>query len=195
MRLGILLFDNVELLDFAGPYEVFTRAASISSPPAWEVVSVAQSKKPVLSHNGLSINPKYSLGDCPELEILLIPGGIGTRALLNESETAQEFIDWIVTRASSARLVLSVCTGALVLAKAGLLDGLSATTYHTAFDLLENLSPTTTVVRDQRFVDNGRVITSAGIAAGIDMSLHVVGKLLGEEKAAETARQIEYSPT
>jgi transcriptional regulator GlxA family with amidase domain len=101
-------------------------------------------------------------------------------------------VDWVRSRAASAELVLSVCTGALILAKAGLLNGLQATTHHGALELLQQTAPATTVRGDSRFIDNGRVITSGGIAAGIDMSLHVVGRLLGASVAAETARYMEY---
>jgi transcriptional regulator GlxA family with amidase domain len=136
----------------------------------------------------LSVNPQTTLTDAPPIDLLLIPGGYGTRALMNDAA----MIDWIKGRAEQAELVLSVCTGSLLLAKAGLLDGLSATTHHAALDLLRKVSPKVNVRDDVRVVDNGRVITSAGVAAGIDMSFHVVAKLLGPDVAATSARYIEY---
>jgi len=119
---------------------------------------------------------------------LVIPGGFGTRREMNN----QNLVEWIKKCNEKAELILSVCTGALLLAKAGLLEGLSATTHHGAFDLLEEIAPNTKVKREERIVDNGRVILSAGVAAGIDMSFYIISKLLGEEQALETAKYIEY---
>ena len=122
------------------------------------------------------------------MEILVVPGGWGTRQqMINPT-----IIQWIKESAAKAELVLSVCTGALLLAKAGLLAGLSATTHYAALELLRQNAPNTTVISDRRFVDNGKIILSAGISAGIDMSLHVVARLLGKEEALETARYMEY---
>jgi transcriptional regulator GlxA family with amidase domain len=187
-NLGILLFDDVEVLDFCGPLEVFSVAGRFVDPPAFNVFTIAETTKPVLARNGLSVNPQYRLGDAPEPQILLIPGGQGTRREMHNAP----LIDWIRTRSQTAELVLSVCTGALLLAKAGLLDGLEATTHHAALDLLRQVAPHTTIHTDRRFVDNGRVICSAGIAAGIDMSLHVVERLVSKDVAAKTAQQMEY---
>jgi transcriptional regulator GlxA family with amidase domain len=187
-NLAILIFDDVEVLDFCGPLEVFSVAGSLVDPPAFRVYTVAQSTKSVLARNGLSVNPQYALADAPASQMLLVPGGLGTRREMKNGA----LIDWIRDRAKRAELVLSVCTGALLLAKAGLLEGLEATTHHVAFDLLREIAPNTTVHTDRRYVDNGRVICSAGIAAGIDMSLHVVDRLCGAEVAAKTARHMEY---
>ena len=150
--------------------------------------TVAETMDPVIARNGLSVNPDYSLADCPQPDLLLVPGGAGTRSRMHDAG----LIDWIQRTVERADLVMSVCTGALLLAKAGLLDGLEATTHHVGFDLLREIAPTATVHEDVRFVDNGKIITSAGIAAGIDMSLHVVERLLGPDAAAETARHMEY---
>jgi transcriptional regulator GlxA family with amidase domain len=136
----------------------------------------------------LSVNPRYTIDNCPKPDILLVPGGFGTRREMNN----QTLIDWIKETATDCELVLSVCTGALLLAKAGLLEGLSATTHFGAIDLLREIAPNTTVQPDKRFIDNGRVIVSAGVSAGIDMSFYVVGKLLGKDVARETAYYIEY---
>jgi transcriptional regulator GlxA family with amidase domain len=186
-NLAILIFADVEVLDFCGPFEVFSLANRFIEPAAFNVFTIAE-KSPVIARNGLSVNPHCRLADCPQPDILLVPGGQGTRAEIHNTA----LIEWIERTAKTAELVLSVCTGALLLAKAGFLEGLEATTHHGAIDLLRGLAPNTTVHSDRRFVDNGRVICSAGIAAGIDMSLHVVGKLLGVEVARQTARQMEY---
>ena len=187
-NVAILIFDEVEVLDFCGPFEVFSVTGKRNNIDPFNVYTVAQTDKPVLARNKLSINPSYGLMDCPKPDILLIPGGYGTRVEMKNST----LIDWIRDRAEGAELVLSVCSGALLLAKAGLLDGLAATTHHGALGLLRELAPDTKVVECERFVDNGRVIVSAGISAGIDMSLYVVSRLLGEEQANETAAYMEY---
>lgn len=185
---AILLFDDVEVLDFCGPLEVFSVANRFVEPAAFKVFTVAERSGPVLTHNGLSVNPQFQLTDCPKSDVLLVPGGHGTRTEMHNST----IIEWIRQSAVNAELVLSVCTGALLLAKAGMLDGLETTTHHGAIDLLRQLAPQATVNPDRRFVDNGRIICSAGIAAGIDMSFHVVAKLLGQDVATKTARQMEY---
>ena len=186
-NLAILLFDDAEVLDFCGPFEVFSVASNQCSSPAFNVMTVAE-KSPITARNGLSINPCYTLDSCPKPDILLIPGGIGTRREI----TNDRLIEWIRQTATHAELVLSVCTGALLLGKGGLLDGLEATTHHVGYELLREIVPTCVVHEDRRFVDNGKVITSAGIAAGIDMSLHVVNRLLGPDIAEATARHMEY---
>jgi transcriptional regulator GlxA family with amidase domain len=186
--LAVLVFDDVEVLDFCGPFEVFSVASRFTDPPAFQVATVAEKSGPVLTRGGLSVNPHRRLAECPPADVLLIPGGQGARREMHNPA----LIDWIKQASAKAELVLSVCTGALLLAKAGLLDGLAATTHHGAIDLLRQTAPRTEIHADRRFVDNGRVVCSAGIAAGIDMSLHVVGRLLGEEVAAQTARQMEY---
>lgn len=187
-NLAILIFDEVEVLDFCGPFEVFSVASRLVDPPAFNVAIVAEKAGPIRARNGLSVNPHHQLADCPRPDLLLVPGGQGTRAEINNAGLSA----WIEQTAKQAELVLSVCTGALLLARAGLLDGLEATTHHASIELLRELAPRTFVHADRRFVDNGRVICSAGIAAGIDMSLHVVARLLGEEAAAKTARHMEY---
>jgi transcriptional regulator GlxA family with amidase domain len=186
--LAILVFDDVEVLDFCGPFEVFSVANRFTDPPAFHVFTVAEKEGPVLTRGGLSVNPHHRLTDCPSPDLLLVPGGHGTRREMHNAALT----DWLRARSQQAELVLSVCTGALLLAKAGLLDGLEATTHHGAMDLLRQAAPKTRVHAGRRFVDNGRVVCSAGIAAGIDMSLHVVAKLLGKEVAEKTARQMEY---
>jgi len=187
-NLAILLFPDAEVLDFCGPYEVFSVSNRYVEPAAFRVLTVAEKKGAVLAKNGLSVNPDHDFDDCPQPDVVLVPGGIGTRVQMHN----QPVIEWIKMVASRAELLLSVCTGSLLLAKAGLLEGLETTTHHGSLDLLRELAPSTTVRADRRYVDNGRIICSAGIAAGIDMSLYVVSKLLGPDVAEKTARQMEY---
>ena len=185
--LAILLFDDVEVLDFCGPYEVFSVANKQSDTAAFDVRIVAE-QGPVSSWNGLSVNPNDSLDQCPSPDILLVPGGVGTRKQMNN----QRVIDWITSVGARAELVLSVCTGALMLGRSGFLESKAMTTHHAAHDLLQETVPSGVLRPELRFVDTGKVITSAGIAAGIDMSLHVVARLLGDAVARATARHMEY---
>ena len=187
-KVAIFIFDDAEVLDFAGPFEVFSVTSELNNYEPFEVYTVAEKSGTISARNGLSVNPDFTISDCSQPDILIIPGGIGTRILMNH----RSVIDWIKSCAETAELVLSVCTGSLLLAKAGLLEGLEATTHYQAFDLLIEIAPNTTVVKDRRFVDNGKIITSGGISAGIDMSLYVIGRLLGKEKAEQTAEQMEY---
>ena len=187
-KVAILIFDDVEVLDFCGPFEVFSVTGVLEPPPPFTVYTVAEARHPVTARNGLSVNPRHTLEDCPAPDILLIPGGLGTRREMHN----RALTDWIARRAEKAELVLSVCTGALLLAQAGLLDGLEATTHHGAMDLLRETAPRTRISPEKRFIDNGQVIVSAGISAGIDMSLYVVARLLGENEALKTARYMEY---
>jgi transcriptional regulator GlxA family with amidase domain len=187
-NVAILIFPDVEVLDFCGPFEAFSVTSEVSVPGAFNVFTMAEQSGPVQTRNGLSVNPHYRLDEAPEPNLLLIPGGQGTRPLLNN----KPLLEWIRTKSASAELTLSVCTGSLVLAKAGLLDGLGTTTHWGALDLLRDLAPKSTVYTDRRFVDNGHIVCAAGIAAGIDMSLHVIERLLGPDAALTTARYMEY---
>ncbi|UFS70135.1 DJ-1/PfpI family protein [Geomonas sp. RF6] len=187
-RVAILIIDDVEVLDFAGPFEVFSVTNEVNGYGLMEIFTVSGEKREVRARNGLSVIPHYALGEAPVPDILIIPGGSGTRPLLHDNEV----LSWIVTSAQGAERVLSVCTGALLLGKAGLLNGLRCTTHHSAFGLLAEIAPESEVLRDARFVDEGKVVTSAGISAGIDMSLHVVASLFGKEVAQGTAAYMEY---
>jgi transcriptional regulator GlxA family with amidase domain len=187
-NVAILIFDDVEVLDFAGPFEVFALTDELCNHEPFHTFTVAESPGSVRARNGLKVVPDFTLENCPPAHVIIIPGGSGTRPLLKKPA----LLEWIQTKARTAELVMSVCTGALVLAKAGLLDGLRITTHHTALDLLRELVPTATVDPSQRFHDNGKIITAAGISAGLDSSLHVVARLLGLAAAEATARQMEY---
>ncbi len=188
-NVAIFIFDEVEVLDFCGPFEIFSVSGRHSDPRPFNVYTVAQELKPVSARNALSINPRYSFADCPRPDILVVPGGYGTRVEINKPEVLQ----LISSSAQTSELVLSVCTGSLLLAMIGLLDGLTATTHHLALAELEAVAAHTTIDSTKRFIDNGKIVTSAGVAAGIDMSLHVVGRLLGHDEAVETASYIEYN--
>ncbi len=187
---AILLFDEVEVLDFAGPFEVFAVTDELADHQLFQVVTVAPEKRAIRARNGLSVNPDHGFADCPAPDILVVPGGFGTRALLHN----QPVLDWIKAINATAEIVASVCTGSVVLGRAGLLDGLKATTHHECFELLRTHAPRTTVVETDRFLDNGHILTAAGISAGIDMSLHLVARLHGAAIAAKTARYMEYHP-
>jgi len=194
-NVGILVFDGVEVLDFAGPFEVFSRVRltpgiesrrSDESAP-FHVFTVARSRASILAIGGLEVVPHCSFADAPRIDLFVVPGGFGTRPLLEDGEV----LDWIRRAAAGSRLVTSVCTGALLLAKAGLLDGRRATTHWGALDLLGSLGRGIAVERDQRVVDDV-VISSAGVASGMDMSFQVVEKLFGGAVADETAKYLEY---
>ncbi|HET9984142.1 MAG TPA: DJ-1/PfpI family protein, partial [Longimicrobiales bacterium] len=187
-NVAVLVFDDVEVLDFCGPFEVFSVTGRREDLDLFHAYTVAERPAAVAARGGLAVLPAYTLADAPPADVLVIPGGFGTRREMNNAA----LVAWVRDAAARAELVLSVCTGALILARAGLLDGLQATTHHGALDLLESVAPETRVRRDRRIVDNGRIVVSAGISAGIDAALHVVAKLHGRDRALETARYMEY---
>jgi transcriptional regulator GlxA family with amidase domain len=189
-NIAILLFDDVEVLDFAGPFEVFAVADRLCGHDAFHVFTVGVSPGTVRACGGLKLVPDHTLENCPPPHVLVVPGGFGTRALIK----LPSVIEWVRARARAAEVVMSICTGSLVLGRAGLLDGLRVTTHHTAFALLREVAPHAVVDDTARFTDNGKFLTSAGISAGIDCSLHLVGRLLGADAAATTAHHMEYQP-
>ncbi len=180
---GIVVFDGVELLDFAGPGEVF---AAAGHGRIFDVFTLGVTTAPIMSQGFVRITPERAMGDGPRPDILVIPGG-GVSPLMNSPEA----MAWIRETAEDA-IVLSVCNGALVLAEAGLLEGKEATTHHGSLASLRRLAPNTVVHADRRFVDNGRVITAAGVSAGIDAALHLVSRLQGTATAESTAAYMEY---
>lgn len=185
---AIVLFDDVEVLDFAGPFEVFSVCGRRSQLDPFDVFTVSERGQTIRARNGLVVTPLHSFASAPDPDILLVPGGFGTRREMKNPV----MLEWVARLGASSEYLLSVCTGALVLACAGRLDGLEATTHHLAFDELRAVAPRATVREEARIVDNGRVILSSGVSAGIDMSLHVVARLLGDDLALETARYMEY---
>ena len=183
-----MIFDEVEVLDFAGPFEVFGIAGRTDGENLFEVFTVAPDEAAVIARNGLSINANFVIGTCPQPDILVVPGGYGTRPLLNNGD----LLNWIRTVSGQAEMTLSVCTGALLLAKAGLLQGLGATTHHAAIDELRELAQGSDIYPDHRIVDNGDIVLAAGISSGIDMALYVVARLLDQGIAERTAEYMEY---
>lgn len=191
-RLLLLMFDDVELLDFAGPYEVFTTANRMAarrdaaSPPPFELVTASPDGQPATARAGLVLQPDCALADAPAADVVLVPGGVVDR-LLEDAPLLAE----LRRRADHAQITASICTGAFVLAEAGLLHDAEATTHWEDAEDLGRRYPTLTVQPERRWVDNGRIVTSAGIAAGIDMSLHLVSRLVDLELAHRTARQLD----
>lgn len=192
LKTGILVFPDVEVLDFCGPFEVLSvtrlegtnRRAELSP---FDVFLVAESTAPVKAAGGLRVVPDHAFETCPPLDILVVPGGWGTR----EQVTNPKVIDWIRSQ-SGARYVTSVCTGSFLLGQAGLLAGKRATTHWMSLDRMRQTFPDVTVEDSLHWVEDGTVFTSAGISAGIDLALAVVAKVFGERIARDTARYMEY---
>ena len=192
---GILIFDDVEVLDFCGPFEVFSvaRPAGEDADDArlFRALTIAPEARLVTCRGGLLVQPHHSIADHPPLDILVVPGGQGTR---RERANAR-LLDWIAAQDRDVELTTSVCTGAFLLAERGLLDDRRATTHWASVEWMRGQYPAVTMLADTRVVDEGHVITSAGVSAGIDMALHVVARLHGEATAAWTARRMEYDRT
>jgi transcriptional regulator GlxA family with amidase domain len=193
-NVGILIFEGVEVLDFCGPFEVFATTELSDSDPfddatrPFRVFTIAEQAGVVKCTGGLLVQPHFTIEDHPPLDILVVPGGYGTRREVNNPR----LLDWIAAQDRSTELTTSVCTGAFLLAARGLLDNMAATTHWASIERLRTAHPAVTVHDDVRYVDSGRIVTSAGVSAGIDMSLHVVARLLGEDVARHTARRMEY---
>jgi transcriptional regulator GlxA family with amidase domain len=197
MNIGILIFDDVEVLDFCGPFEVFSVAAKITQEagqePALTVFTLAERAdgQPIRCVGGLLVQPHYSLDNHPPIDLLVVPGGWGTR---REVENTR-LIDWIRVQAAQAQLTASVCTGAFLLGRAGLLERRQVTTHWASIERLRASLPGAVVLENTRYVDEGAIVTSAGISAGIDMALHLVARLHGDDLARQTARRMEYAPS
>jgi transcriptional regulator GlxA family with amidase domain len=190
---GILIFDDVEVLDFAGPFEVFSTTrpldnGSSGNERSFQVFTIAERPGLVKCRGGLLVQPHHTIDDHPPLDILLVPGGYGTR----REATNRRLLDWIATQDRTTKLTTSVCTGAFLLAARGLLDNLPATTHWGSIERLRSTHPLIEVRDDVRYLDDGHIVTSAGVSAGIDMALHIVNRLLGEQVAQQTARDMEY---
>ena len=191
LRIAIALFDDAEELDWAGPWEVLASWAGLWPDDAVEVFTVADSKSPVRCANGLRVLPDRTWDEVGPVDLVVYPGGLGTYGQLGD-ETVRARIRHL---AATTPLMASVCTGALVFADAGLLDGLPATTHWGAIDQLGTLGTDIEVRPDDRFVDAGTVITASGVSAGIDMALHLVARLHSPERAREVRRLIQYDPS
>ena len=192
-RVGILVFPDVEVLDFCGPFEVFSvtrldESRRREEPSPFEVLVIAETREPVVATGGLRVLPDHDLASCPRLDVLVVPGGWGTRSLVNNDRV----VGWIRDQAAQVERVASVCTGSFLLGQAGLLDGRRATTHWMSLDRMRVTYPAIEMVRDQHVVEDGSIVTSAGIAAGIDLALRVVARYHGEAVARATARYMEY---
>lgn len=185
-NVAILIYENVEILDFTGPYEVFITGSNRGKD--FNVYTVAEKEHLVIALGNLRINPNFSFNNCPPPDILIVPGGWGSRKEMKYDS----IINWIKKVSIDIEFVLSICTGALILAKTNLIDGLKLTTNRLAYDELREVAPKSSEILEVRYVDYGKYIFSAGVSAGIDASLYVIGKLLGEERALKTATLMEY---
>ena len=193
LNVGIYVYDNAEVLDFAGPFEVFSTAARMKSrkepkaPKAFDVFLIADSQRLVSARSGFNVQPKYTITNHPDLDILIIPGGVHHIEI-----NRPEILTWIANISTCTEITASVCSGAFILASAGLLQGQPATTHWEDLDELQLAFPDISVQPDVRWVDLGNIVTSAGVSAGIDMSLHLIARLEGLELARSTARQIDF---
>ena len=194
MNVAILIFPGIEVLDFSGPFEVFSIAARValrdkdSTSPLFNAFLVAETSNVVPARYAFRVQPHYTFDDHPRIDLLVVPGGV-----IDQPLESLKTLEWISREARRSDMVASVCTGAFLLAKTGILDGLKATTHWEDVEDLKKQYPRIDVIEDQIFVDQGRVITSAGISAGIDMSLHLVRRLYGASLAQRAARQMVYS--
>lgn len=187
-NVGIFLFDDVELLDFAGPYEVFSVTAELNEFRLFKVFTITKDGAGIKTVNGLRVVPDFGFADHPQVGILVVPGGFGTRAAMKDAM----ILDWVKKVSAGTKITMSVCSGARVLGALGLLDSLAAVTHHTVVEHLREIAPAAVIELGKRFTDNGKIMTSGGISAGIDLSLHVVRKLWGEATADKTVRYMEY---
>ena len=186
-NVAILVYDGVYLLDFAGPMEIFTDVQTGDTTQVFNVYTVAPTGAPVRAHTGMAFTPTYSVATAPQPDILVVPGGERDFATAHPETGA-----WIKRASEKAQIVMSVCTGAFILADLGMLDGLDAITWYGAAKALQKRYPAIHVREGKRFTDNGKVITTAGISAGIDGALHVLERLLGRDVADRTAAFVEY---
>jgi transcriptional regulator GlxA family with amidase domain len=190
IKVGVLLFNEVEVLDFAGPFEVFSVACFLNTNErAFEVSTVGETGEMILARNGLKVEPHYSFINAPDYDVLIVPGGYGADEVQRYNSV---MIDWILECDKHVDILASVCTGAFILAEAGLLNEKRATTHWMDLDTFQAEYPRIHVERAVKFVDEGNIITAGGISAGINMSLHIVSRLLGADVARETAKRMEY---
>ncbi|MVU76329.1 DJ-1/PfpI family protein [Nocardia sp. ET3-3] len=189
-RIGILVFDGVEELDFVGPWEVLAFWTRMIPEDGWEVFTFSRTGAIVQCAKGLKVTPDHSFDSAPAMDVLVFPGGQGTRPMVHDAE----MLDWVRAQRDQVPLITSVCTGALVLAAAGLLKDRRATTHWRSLDVLAGLDPSIDVDREARYVDSGDIVTSAGVSAGTDMALYLVQRLAGDERARWVRRGIHYDP-
>ncbi len=186
-NLAIFIFDGVQIIDYTGPFEVLGQAHD-GEHRLFNVYTVAQRAEPVTTNMGMTVVPKYTFENMPKADVLVLPGG-GVRPHMDDPKV----VKWVQDTSAGAEYVMSVCNGAFYLGRAGLLDGLTATTFYGLIDDLRTLAPKAKVVTDQRFVDNGKIITTAGLSSGIDGALHLVERIAGRGRAQEVALNLEYN--
>lgn len=187
LNVGIYIYDNAEVLDFSGPFEVFTTATRVAKTPYFNTFLVSESGETVTARAGYQVLSNYGFANHPPIDVLIVVGGVHT-----EEMTKPNVLAWVKQQAKSAQLVASVCTGAFILGAAGVLTEQNATTHWDDIADLRTQFPALNVIENKRWVDEGRLITSGGISAGIDMSLHIVGRLTELALAEKTARQMEF---
>lgn len=187
-NVGILIYDEAEVLDFAGPFEVFGVTSELNNFTLFNVFTVGESLDPISAVNGLSVNPKYDYQNCPSIDILIIAGGSGSRTQAQNSKT----LDWVQTIHANTEYTLSICSGSRLLGVLGLLDHQPYCTHHEVYEHMHEIVPTGIPQKDKRYVKAGKIYTSGGISAGIDLSIHLVEKLHGEAIAQKTTDYMEY---
>lgn len=185
---GILIFDNVEVLDFAGPFEVFGVTSELNNYEFFEVFTVAKTTEPVSAVNGLSINPKYSFQNAPSIDILIIAGGSGTKDQMQDDET----LNWIMKAYNDSLITVSICSGSRLLGVLGLLNNQPYCTHHEVYEHMIDIVPSGIPQQTKRFVGCDKIYTSGGISAGIDVSFHIIETLFDKSVALKTARYMEY---
>ncbi len=188
-NVAILLFDDAEVLDFAGPFEVFSVASQVHNFELFNVFTVAKNQEPIRAINGLKVVPDYSITDHPKIDILIVSGGQGTTPLLKEDEV----INWVKKVNNTTEITMSVCSGSHVLGVLGLLDHIEYCTHHLVYDDMKNIAPTGIPGMHKRFTNSGKIHTTGGISAGIDASFDIVEKLYGEKVANATSKYMEYT--
>ncbi len=188
-KVGIFLFENVELLDFAGPYEVFSVTNELNEFKLFRTFTISEDGEAVKTVNGLRVFADYSVNNCPLIDILIIPGGAGARRVLNNIK----MLKWVKESFENSEITFSVCSGAMILGKTGILDNKEYTTHHEVLDDMKKIAPKAILTKEKRFVDNGKLLTSGGISAGIDLSLYLVEKLHGKTVKEKTVVYMEYN--
>jgi len=191
MNIGIYIYDNAEVLDFSGPFEVFSTAARfLKEKDKFNVFLIAETNQAIKARGGFTVYPNHSFADCPKLDTLIVVGGVHTKELKKDT-----VIDWIKVQSKEVELIASVCTGAFLLAKAKVIKKHNVTTHWEDIPSLQKDFPKLNVIENKRWVDEGNIVTSGGISAGIDMSLHLVSRLHSLELAQKTAKQMEFDWT
>lgn len=187
-NVGIFIFDDAEVLDFAGPFEVFAITSELNNHELFDVFIVGETLSPVAAVNGLSVNPTYDVVNCPPIDILILSGGSGTR----QQMTNTKVLNWINQTHRNTEYTLSICSGSRLLGVLGLLDHQPYCTHHQVYDHMAEIVPTGIPKKDKRYVNFGKTYTSGGISAGIDLSFHLVELLHGKQMAENTAAYMEY---